>query len=81
MMQERDIQNMVAVYELLKKANMQRVFFKEFQNYIVTQGEHILGRMSPEEEKAMKSTSAPIQRRSSRGSSGSSSPSTAWWTA
>ena len=46
-MQERDIENMVKIYSMLKKANMQRVFFREFQGYITGEGESILGRMSP----------------------------------
>ena len=49
MMNERDIPNMVKIYDLLKKSNMQRVFFKEFQNYITNEGEIILSRMTPED--------------------------------
>ena len=49
MMQDKDITNMVKIYELLKKANMQRVFFKVFQNYIASEGEIILSRMTPED--------------------------------
>ena len=49
MMNERDIPNMVKIYDLLKKSNMQRVFFKEFQNYITNEGEIIMSRMTPED--------------------------------
>ena len=48
-MNDRDIPNMVKIYDILKKSNMQRVFFKEFQNYITNEGEIILSRMTPED--------------------------------
>lgn len=56
MMKERDIPNLIKIFGLLKKANMVRVFFKEFQNYIQSDGEQILNKISSEDEKAMKST-------------------------
>lgn len=40
---------MVKIYQLLKKSNMQRVFFKEFQAFIASEGEAILSRMTHEE--------------------------------
>jgi hypothetical protein len=49
MMQEKDVKNLVKVYEILKKANMQRVFFKEFQGYIQNEGEQILSKISAED--------------------------------
>lgn len=55
MMQAKDVANLVKAYEILKKANMQRVFFKEFQAYIQSEGEMILSKISSEEERAMKS--------------------------
>jgi hypothetical protein len=66
MMHERDIKNMVRIYELLKKSNMQRVFFQEFQSYITSEGESILSRMTPEDERAMKSILHLTQSRQSR---------------
>jgi|JI9StandDraft_2_1071091.scaffolds.fasta_scaffold1431458_1 hypothetical protein len=55
MMQEKDVRSLVKIYELLKKSNMQRVFFKEFQSYIQSEGENILTRVTAEDEKTMKS--------------------------
>ncbi len=46
MMKERDISNLIKIFGLLKKANMVRVFFKEFQNYIQIEGEQILNKIS-----------------------------------
>jgi hypothetical protein len=66
MMHERDIKSMAKIYELLKDSTMQRVFFKEFQSYIQSEGEQILARITAEDEKAMKSTSRPMQSRPSR---------------
>ncbi len=34
MMKDRDIMNLSRIYKLLLKSNMERVFLKEFQNYI-----------------------------------------------
>ena len=63
MMKDKDIPNMVKIYDLLKKANMQRVFFKVFQTYIASEGEIILSRMTPEDEKIMKSKPFLMQSR------------------
>jgi hypothetical protein len=56
-MKEKDITNLNKIFGLLKKGNMDRIFFKEFQNYIQAEGEQILNKISSEDEKAMKSTS------------------------
>lgn len=56
MMHERDIGNLNKIFRLLKKANMERVFYKELQSYIQAEGEQILAKISAEDEKAMKST-------------------------
>ena len=65
MIRGRDIKNLGRVYRLLKKANMTRVFFKEMQGFIQSEGEGILGRISPEDERAMKSTHVVRQSRRS----------------
>lgn len=59
---------------------MERVFFKEFQNYIQSEGEQILSRITAEDEKAMKSILYFIQSRQSRLCSGKSLSSTSWST-
>ena len=38
MMRERDVINLAKIYSILKKANMLRVYYKEFQNYIQAEG-------------------------------------------
>ena len=60
MIKQRDLKNLVKVYALLKKANMTRVFFKEMERYIQVEGEQLLGKISPEDEKTMKSMSHQI---------------------
>ena len=37
---------MSRIYDLLKEANMQKEFFKEFQNYIQSEGEQLMGRIT-----------------------------------
>lgn len=49
MMKDKDISNLLKIYALLKKANMVRVFFKEFQNYIQSEGEQVLNKISAED--------------------------------
>lgn len=56
MMHERDIGNLSKIFRLLKKADMERVFYKELQAYIQAEGEQILAKISADDEKAMKST-------------------------
>lgn len=46
MMRDRDIANLSRIYKLLLKSNMERVFLKEFQNYIQAEGEVILGKVN-----------------------------------
>jgi hypothetical protein len=38
MMKERDTANLAKIYVILKKANMLRVYYKEFQAYIQVEG-------------------------------------------
>lgn len=38
MMRERDVTNLAKTYSILKKANMLRVYYREFQNYIHAEG-------------------------------------------
>lgn len=61
MMRDRDIANLSRIYKLLLKSNMERVFLKEFQNYIQAEGEVILGKVNAEEERAMKSIYTSIK--------------------
>lgn len=63
MMKEKDIANLTNIFAILKKANMTRVFCKEFQNYIQAEGQQILNKVSSEDEKAMKSNKLTIQNR------------------
>lgn len=60
MMKDEDISNLGKIFKLLQKCNMERVFLREFQNYIQAEGEVILGRVNTEEERAMKSTKSFI---------------------
>lgn len=46
MMRDRDIANLSRIYKLLLKSNMERVFLKEFQNFIQAEGEVILGKVN-----------------------------------
>ncbi len=46
MMKERDIPNLIKIFALLKKANIVKAFFKEFQNFIQSDGEQILNKIS-----------------------------------
>jgi hypothetical protein len=38
MMKEKDIASLTNIFTILKKANMTRVFCKEFQNYVQAEG-------------------------------------------
>jgi len=59
---------------------MERVFFKEFQNYIQSEGEQILSKITAEDEKAMKSIFFIIQSKLYRLYSGKLLNSTSWST-
>jgi hypothetical protein len=60
MMKEGDLANLTKIFALLKKANMVRVFHKEFQSYVQAEGELILNRISSEDERNMKSSTLAI---------------------
>lgn len=63
MMKEKDINNIKMIFSILKKANMTRVFYKEFQAYVQADGEAILNKISSEDERTMKSIMHTIQSR------------------